>query len=346
MVSSLFFSTSCYSASPLASKLSSSSSSSASPLASKLSSSSSSSSSSSISISHRNLHVRRRDALLLLSSSVLASPPLLSASAQEPNSDPQQEEERVVHIFQEASPCVVFIKDLELQPKGGGRSKKSPLAAKTVISQVIEQDEDEEWIDAKVEGTGSGFIWDKAGHIVTNYHVIDKLATDQTSMQRCKVYLQDLNGNTFSKEGKLIGYDPSYDLAILKVDVEGDKLRPALIGTSHDLRVGQSCFAIGNPYGYEHTLTTGVVSGLGREIPSPNGRPIRGAIQTDAAINSGNSGGPLIDSHGHVIGINTATFTKKGTGISSGVNFAIPIDVVLRTVPNLIVYGTSVSNRF
>ncbi|KAJ6805674.1 protease Do-like 5, chloroplastic isoform X1 [Iris pallida] len=165
-------------------------------------------------------------------------------------------------------------------------------------------------------------------------------------MQRCKVYLQDLNGNTFSKEGKLIGYDPSYDLAILKVDVEGDKLRPALIGTSHDLRVGQSCFAIGNPYGYEHTLTTGVVSGLGREIPSPNGRPIRGAIQTDAAINSGNSGGPLIDSHGHVIGINTATFTKKGTGISSGVNFAIPIDVVLRTVPNLIVYGTSVSNRF
>lgn len=270
----------------------------------------------------------------------------MSASAQEPNSDPQQEEERVVHIFQEASPCVVFIKDLELQPKGGGQRKKSPLAAKTVISQVIEQDEDEEWIDAKVEGTGSGFIWDKAGHIVTNYHVIDKLATDQTGMQRCKVYLQDLNGNTFSKEGKLIGYDPSHDLAILKVDVEGDKLRPALIGTSHDLRVGQSCFAIGNPYGYEHTLTTGVVSGLGREIPSPNGRPIRGAIQTDAAINSGNSGGPLIDSHGHVIGVNTATFTRKGTGISSGVNFAIPIDVVVRTVPNLIVYGTSVSNRF
>lgn len=118
------------------------------------------------------------------------------------------------------------------------------------------------------------------------------------------------------------------------------------IGTSRELRVGQSCFAIGNPYGYENTLTTGVISGLGREIPSPNGKAIRGAIQTDAAINAGNSGGPLIDSYGHVIGVNTATFTRKGTGMSSGVNFAIPIDIVVRVVPYLIVYGTPYTDRY
>lgn len=250
----------------------------------------------------------------------------------------------MVQIFQEASPSVVFIKDVELQPKSG-QNKRLPVPAMKAASPVIEE-EDEELRDAKVEGTGSGFVWDKAGHIVTNYHVIAKLATDQSGLQRCKVYIEDSNGKTFAREGKLIGYDPAYDLAVLKVDVEEDKLRPALIGSSRELRVGQNCFAIGNPYGYEHTLTTGVVSGLGREIPSPNGRPIRGAIQTDAAINAGNSGGPLIDSYGHVIGVNTATFTRKGSGVSSGVNFAIPIDVVVRTVPYLIVYGTSVTNRF
>ncbi|KAJ9691048.1 hypothetical protein PVL29_013289 [Vitis rotundifolia] len=181
---------------------------------------------------------------------------------------------------------------------------------------------------------------------VTNYHVVAKLATDTSGLQRCKVYLVDAKGNSFSREAKIIGYDPAYDLAVLKVDIEGNKLKPVVLGTSRDIRVGQSCFAIGNPYGYENTLTTGVVSGLGREIPSPNGKAIRGAIQTDAAINSGNSGGPLINSYGHVIGVNTATFTRKGTGVSSGVNFAIPIDTVVRTVPYLIVYGTPYSNRY
>lgn len=160
------------------------------------------------------------------------------------------------------------------------------------------------------------------------------------------VFLVDAKGNNFSREGKIIGFDPSYDLAVLKVDVDGYELKPVVIGESKNLHVGQSCFAIGNPYGYENTLTTGVVSGLGREIPSPNGGAIKGAIQTDAAINAGNSGGPLIDSHGHVVGVNTATFTRKGTGASSGVNFAIPIDAVLRSVPYLIVYGTPYSNRF
>ncbi|PWA91760.1 peptidase S1C, Peptidase S1, PA clan [Artemisia annua] len=133
---------------------------------------------------------------------------------------------------------------------------------------------------------------------------------------------------------------------LFEVDVEGIEVKPVDIGSARKLKVGQSCYAIGNPYGYENTLTTGVVSGLGREIPSPNMGAIRGAIQTDAAINSGNSGGPLLDSHGNVIGVNTATFTRKGSGMSSGVNFAIPIDTVLQTVPFLIVYGTAYRDRF
>ncbi|KAL0912047.1 hypothetical protein M5K25_017990 [Dendrobium thyrsiflorum] len=254
--------------------------------------------------------------------------------------DPQEEEERVVRIFQEASPAVVYIKYLEVQSRAG-KNKESKL-----INDSVKGEDEEDLGDAKVESTGSGFVWDKAGHIVTNYHVVAKLATDTSGLHHCRVFLEGSNGRTFVREGRLVGFDPAYDLAVLKVDIERNKLRPALIGTSQDLRVGQSCFAIGNPYGYEHTLTTGVVSGLRREIPSPNGRAIRGAIQTDAAINAGNSGGPLIDSYGHVIGVNTATFTRKGSGISSGVNFAIPIDAVVRIVPSLIVNGTDIKDRF
>ncbi|BAT87313.1 hypothetical protein LR48_Vigan09g222700 [Vigna angularis] len=260
-----------------------------------------------------------------LNSTPLALPQLLL------DDELQQQEDHFVQLFQDTSLSVVFIKDIELAKVPKSFSKGAVL------------DEDE---DAKVEGSGSGFIWDKFGHIVTNYHVVSKLATDTSGLQRCKVFLVDAKGNSFYREGNIIGFDPAYDLAVLKVDVDGYQVKPANLGQSNNLRVGQSCFAIGNPYGYENTLTTGVVSGLGREIPSPNGGAIRGAIQTDAAINAGNSGGPLIDSYGHVIGVNTATFTKKGTGISSGVNFAIPIDTVVRTVPYLIVYGTPYSNRF
>ncbi|KAJ9135845.1 hypothetical protein P3X46_032973 [Hevea brasiliensis] len=271
----------------------------------------SSSSSNSQDSTNRSLILARRRAVVFGSTSLgIASlvnlhnfnskPPLFHSAAAEED-EIEKEEDRIVHVFQITSPSVVFIQDLEL-----AKIPKSSSNDATLI-------EDE---NAKVEGTGSGFIWDKFGHIVTNYHVVDKLATDRSGLQRCKV------------------------------DVEGHELKPAVLGTSRDLRVGQNCFAIGNPYGYENTLTTGVVSGLGREIPSPNGRAIRGAIQTDAAINAGNSGGPLINSYGHVIGVNTATFTRKGTGVSSGVNFAIPIDTVVRTVPHLIVYGTAYSDRF
>ncbi|XP_031129670.1 protease Do-like 5, chloroplastic [Ipomoea triloba] len=258
------------------------------------------------------------------------SSPNSSAAALQVDDELQQEEDRLVQLFQEASPSVVYIKDIE-------------LAKGSKDTAVIELADDE---NAKVEGTGSGFIWDKFGHIVTNYHVVAKLATDQSGRQRCKVFLADAKGNSIAKEGKIIGVDPANDLAVLKVDVEGIELKPVLLGSSRGLRVGQSCFAIGNPYGFENTLTTGVISGLGREIPSPSGGAIRGAIQTDAAINAGNSGGPLIDSDGHVVGVNTATFTRKGSGMSSGVNFAIPVDTVVRTIPYLIVYGTAYKDRY
>lgn len=302
-----------------------------SPIPTKESPSSSSSSPSSWS---RSLGTRREAIMFgtcFVSSFLSFKPAFPSAIAQQEQDMFQQDEERVVHLFQDTSPSVVFIKDLEIV--------KSPTSSSN--ESMLNENE-----NTKVEGTGSGFIWDKFGHIVTNYHVVAKLATDTSGLQRCKVYLVDAKGNSFSREAKIIGYDPAYDLAVLKVDIEGNELKPVVLGTSRDIRVGQSCFAIGNPYGYENTLTTGVVSGLGREIPSPNGKAIQGAIQTDAAINSGNSGGPLINSYGHVIGVNTATFTRKGTGVSSGVNFAIPIDTVVRTVPYLIVYGTPYSNRY
>ncbi|KAL4349056.1 hypothetical protein AHAS_Ahas10G0003800 [Arachis hypogaea] len=272
--------------------------------------------------------ISRRGALAFVSSIVVSSwPGLANLNSTPPalahnllQDEFQQQEHLLVHLFEETSPSVVFIKDIELR--------------------MLDEDEN---ADAKVQGTGSGFIWDQFGHVVTNYHVVAKLATDTSGLQRCKVFLVDAKGNSFYSEGKIIGFDPAYDLAVLKIDVDGHEIRPVVLGQSNKLHVGQSCFAIGNPYGYENTLTTGVVSGLGREIPSPNGGAIKGAIQTDADINAGNSGGPLIDSYGHVIGVNTATFTRKGSGMSSGVNFAIPIDTVLRTVPYLIVYGTPYS---
>ncbi|KAF5810730.1 putative peptidase Do [Helianthus annuus] len=292
----------------------------------------SSSSSSSSSLPTHHLPTTRRTIIFTAVASYLQfSPnsPILPAIAQQLD-ETQLEEDRVVRLFEETSPSVVFIKDLEIinNPK--------------TSDEVVMVDDEK----AKVEGTGSGFIWDKFGHIVTNYHVVEKLATDQLGRQICKVFLVDRYGNSLSRDGKIVGVDPSSDLAVLKVDIDGIEVKPVDIGSARTLNVGQSCYAIGNPYGYENTLTTGVVSGLGREIPSPNGGAIRGAIQTDAAINSGNSGGPLLDSHGHVIGVNTATFTRKGSGMSSGVNFAIPIDTVVKTVPYLIVYGTSYRDRF
>ncbi|CAN6455469.1 unnamed protein product [Victoria cruziana] len=269
----------------------------------------------------------RRTAIIFVTSTLssIIAPPFISATQAE-EMDDEDEESMATRVFEETSSSVVAIKDVEiLQPGNAGDQ------IRLVNDETI-----------RIEGTGSGFFWDE----VTNYHVIAKLATDMSGRQKCKVLLLDADNNTIVKEGRLVGFDAAYDLAVLKVDVEDGKLKPALLGTSQDLLVGQSCFAIGNPYGYEHTLTAGVVSGLGREIPSPSGRPILGAVQTDATINPGNSGGPLLDSHGHVIGVNTATFTRKGTGLSSGVNFAVPIDIVRKIVPELIAYGSKDGYRF
>jgi S1-C subfamily serine protease len=174
-------------------------------------------------------------------------------------------------------------------------------------------------------GTGSGFVWDKVGHIVTNFHVIE----DGTKFS---VALGDTE-----YDAVLVGAAPDKDLAVLKVDAPAGRLVPLTVGRSADLVVGQRVLAVGNPFGFDHTLTTGVVSGLGRELRSPSGRRIRDVIQTDAAINPGNSGGPLLDSSGRLIGINSAIFSPSGA--SAGISFAVPIDTVTRLVPQLIRYG-------
>ncbi len=175
-------------------------------------------------------------------------------------------------------------------------------------------------------GTGSAFVWDNKGHIVTNYHVIQGADKAQVTLSDRSVW-----------PAKLVGVAPEKDLAVLKIDIAASKLRPIPVGISENLRVGQSVYAIGNPFGLDQTLTTGIVSALGREIESVAGIPIRDVIQTDAAINPGNSGGPLLDSSGRLIGVNTAIYSPSGA--SAGIGFSIPVDVVRWVVPELIQYG-------
>lgn len=175
-------------------------------------------------------------------------------------------------------------------------------------------------------GSGSGFVWDSLGHVITNHHVIK-------GASQANVRLAD--GRAF--KAHLVGAAPEYDLAVLQIGVGANRSPPIAIGTSGDLQVGQSVLAIGNPFGLDWTLTTGIVSALEREIPSERGATIRGLIQTDAAINPGNSGGPLLDSAGRLIGVNTAIFSPSGS--SAGIGFAVPVDVVNRVVPQLIAKG-------
>lgn len=175
-------------------------------------------------------------------------------------------------------------------------------------------------------GSGSGFVWDRAGHIVTNYHVIREADNAQVTLS---------DGQSYPAE--VIGFAPEKDLAVLRISVARNQLTPIPVGTSENLRVGQSVYAIGNPFGLDQSLTTGVVSALGREIQSVAGIPIQDVIQTDAAINPGNSGGPLLDSGGRLIGVNTAIYSPSGA--SAGIGFSIPVDVVRWVVPDLIRYG-------
>ncbi len=178
------------------------------------------------------------------------------------------------------------------------------------------------------QGAGSGFVWNDQGYIVTNFHVIQ-------NAQGARVTLSDQS----THQATLVGVELDKDIAVLKIDGVGGQLTPIPVGTSKNLRVGQRVFAIGNPFGFDHTLTTGVISGLGREIQSVTDRPIYGVIQTDAAINPGNSGGPLLDSSGRLIGMNTAIVSPSGA--YSGIGFAVPVDTINRIVPQLIKSGVA-----
>ena len=176
-------------------------------------------------------------------------------------------------------------------------------------------------------GSGSGFVWDTEGHIVTNNHVVE-------SASRIEVTFAD--GTT--AKAKVVGTDPDSDLAVIKVDVPASRLHPMELGDSDALRVGQRAIAIGNPFGFEQTMTTGIVSGLGRVVRQNSGFSLPQLVQTDAAINPGNSGGPLLDSHGRVIGVTTLIYSNSGT--NAGVGFAVPVNTVKRVVPSLIGTGS------
>ncbi|HUF55476.1 MAG TPA: trypsin-like peptidase domain-containing protein [Thermohalobaculum sp.] len=175
-------------------------------------------------------------------------------------------------------------------------------------------------------GTGSGFLWDSLGHVVTNAHVVAGSSTATVRLADGRAY-----------EATLIGQSPAHDLAVLRIPVTPPRPDPLPIGESGALEVGQKAFAIGNPFGLDWSLTTGVVSALGRELRGDAGQLIDELIQTDAAINPGNSGGPLLDSAGRLIGVNTAIYSPSGG--SAGVGFAVPVDAVNRVVPQLIARG-------
>lgn len=181
------------------------------------------------------------------------------------------------------------------------------------------------------QGTGSGFVWDGKGHVVTNWHVVKGASEVQVALVDQSMY-----------KAKLVGADPDKDIAVLQLDCPADKaasLKPVTLGASGGLFVGQKVYALGNPFGLDHTLTQGIISGLNRELDTGYRGPIRDVIQTDAAINPGNSGGVLLDSKGRLIGINTAIADPTGKGLSSGVGFAIPIDTVRPLVGQILTYG-------
>jgi len=178
------------------------------------------------------------------------------------------------------------------------------------------------------KGVGTGFIWDKSGHIITNFHVINKVDNALVTITK--------NKEKFTYTAKLTGIDPDNDLAVLKIDAPKEDLQLINYNPKTEINVGQFAFAIGNPFGQDHTLTTGIISGINRELSAPTGRKIYNVIQTDAAINPGNSGGPLLNSKGELLGINTASL---GMGVSSGIGFTIPINNAINSINDIIKTG-------
>lgn len=207
-------------------------------------------------------------------------------------------EQSTVQLFENTAPSVVY-----LFTQGNGSSPGEPGG-----------------------GAGSGFIWDRAGHVVTNHHVI-------AGARQVAVRLD--TGEVVA--ARLVGSAPDYDLAVVRLQEARTLRRPLPIGESASLKVGQSVFAIGNPFGLSRTLTSGIISALDRRLPTADNREVAGVIQTDAAINPGNSGGPLVDSAGRLIGVNTAILSESGS--SAGIGFAVPVDIVNRIVPRLIKDG-------
>jgi S1-C subfamily serine protease len=208
-----------------------------------------------------------------------------------------------IEIFRQASPSVVYITTL------------------TDTFNLWTRD-----ITRIPRGTGSGFVWDRYGHIITNYHVLH-------GASEIRIHLSDQR----MLNAVLVGASPDHDIAVLRIPIVSNMPAPLPIGTSSDLKVGQMMYAIGNPFGLDQTLTTGVVSALNRSLYNDNGSQIKGLIQTDAAINPGNSGGPLLDSAGRLVGINTAIYSPSG--VYAGIGFAVPVDTVNRIVPQLIAKG-------
>jgi 2-alkenal reductase len=211
-----------------------------------------------------------------------------------------ESERALVTLFQNASPSVAYI-----------------------TTEVVQQSG---WFVTAGQGAGSGFVWDTAGHVVTNHHVVADAR---------RVFVQLDAGDAIP--ATVVGVAPEYDLAVVRLSRVAKDLRPIPLGSSSDLQVGQSVYAIGNPFGLQRTLTHGIVSALDRELPTTGFREVAGVIQIDAAINPGNSGGPLLDSAGRLIGVNTAI--RSPSGSSAGVGFAIPSDLVNRIVPSLIARG-------
>lgn len=212
-------------------------------------------------------------------------------------------ERTTIQVFETVAPSVVQVVSLSGRRAGQGRTT-----------------------EAEQSGSGTGFVWDAAGHIVTNDHVVESGSSFAVRLASGEV-----------RPAEVVGRAPNYDLAVLRLQRQGALPAPLTVGSSADLKVGQTAYAIGNPFGLDQSLTTGVVSALKRRLPTSGGREVADVIQTDAAINPGNSGGPLLDSAGRLIGVNTAIYSPSGT--SAGIGFAIPVDVVNRVVPELIRTG-------